>query len=99
MVMMSWGVHRCTKCIGGTFSGRKAKIDTTWSVPKCFPGCPVSCITVVNVIQWYFPSFDGRNNVHKDTSPWKQEFLERQEFIAQSAATMIYYEDCMTLPG
>ena len=70
--MMSQGVHGSTKHIGGTFSGRKAKIDTTWSVPKCFPGCPVSCITVVTVIQWYFPSFVGRMfNVQK-----KQEFFE-----------------------
>ena len=23
------------------------------------------------VIQWYFPSFDGRNNVHRKASPWK----------------------------
>ena len=91
MVMMSQGAHGSVKHIGGMFSGRKAKIDTTWSVPKCFPGCPVSCITVVTVIQWYFLSFDGRNNVHKDTSPWKQEFLERQ-FFAPMAATMIYYE-------
>ena len=28
----------------------------------------------------------------------KQELLERQ-FFAPMAATMIYYEDCMTLPG
>ena len=72
MAVMSWGVHRSAKCIGGTFSGRKAKIDTTQSVPKCFPGCPVSHITVVTVIQWYFPSFVGRMfNVQK-----KQEFFE-----------------------
>ena len=74
-VLQQWhhgGAHWCTKHIGGTFSGRKAKIDTTWSVPKCFPGCPVSCITVVTVIQWYFPSSVGRMfNVQK-----KQEFLE-----------------------
>ena len=83
----------------GMFSGRKAKIDTTWSVPKCFPGCAVSCITIVTVIQWYFLPFHVRK-MFKENKKFleKQKFLERQ-FIAQSAATMIYYEDCMTLPG
>ena len=33
------------------------------------------------------------NNVQR-----KQDFLERQ-FFAPTTATMIYYEDCMTLPG
>ena len=80
--MVSWGAYGCVKCTPGMFSGRKAKIDTTWSVPIVFPGCPVSCITVIQ----YFPSFVVRNNVHR-----KQEFLERQEFIAQSVATMIYH--------
>ena len=42
----------------------------------------MSCITVIQ----YFPSF-LRNNVQKKTSPWKQEFF------AQLAATMMYYED------
>ena len=77
------------------FSGRKAKIDTTWSVPECFPGCPVSGILELSGI---FPPLMGETMFSKDTSPWKQEFLERQ-FHAPVAATMIYYEDCMTLPG
>ena len=43
--------YRCAKCTQDMFSGRKTRKDTTWSVPIVFPGCPVSCITV---IQWYF---------------------------------------------
>ena len=43
------------------------------------------------VIQWYFPSFDGRNNVHRKKRPWKQEFF------AQLVATMMYYEDTSRL--
>ena len=72
----------------GWFSGRKTRKDTTWSVPIVFPGCPVSCITV---IQWYgiFPVLSPlscENNVHR-----KQKFLEKQESFAPMAATMIYY--------
>ena len=48
--------------------------------------CPAYCNPVVF-------SLLCENNVQR-----KQEFLERQ-FFAPMAATMIYYEDCMTLPG
>ena len=41
----------------GWFSGRKTRKDTTWSVSIVFPGCPVSCITV---IQWYSLPFHVR---------------------------------------
>ena len=84
MVMTSWGAYRCMKHTQDTFSSRKTRKDTTRSVPIVFPGCPVSCMTVIQ----YVPSFLERNNVQK-----KLEFLERQEFIAQSVATMMYYED------
>ena len=76
MVMMLQGAYRCMKHIQDGFSGRKqGKIQ-----PGVFPGCPVSCKTV---IQQYFPSFSVRNNIHR-----KQEFLERQ-FFAPMAATMM----------
>ena len=48
--------------------------------------CPAYCNLVVF-------SLLCENNVQR-----KQEFLERQ-FFAPMAATMIYYEDFMTLPG
>ena len=63
MAMMSQGAYGCMKHTPGMFSGRKAKIDTTWSVPKCFLDVQ-SCITV---IQWYFPSFDGVKQCSKKT--------------------------------
>ena len=88
-------VHMGVKNASGVFFWAEKPLklwkDTTWSD---------SWMSSVlhTVIQWCFPSFDGTNNVHKDTSPWKQEFLERQ-FFAPMATTMIYYEDCMTLPA
>ena len=68
VAMMSWGCTQVHKTYWGTFSGRKAKIDTAWSVPKCFPGCPVSCITVVTVIQWYFLPFHVRKMFKENKS-------------------------------
>ena len=75
------------KCIGGTFSGRKAKIDTTWSVPKCIPGCSVSCITVVTVIQWYFPSLMG------ETDPLL--FIENKSSLRQESFTQGCHHDLL----
>ena len=50
----------------------------------------VQCLAYCNPVVF---SLLCENNVQR-----KQEFLERQ-FFAPMAATMIYYEDCMTLPG
>ena len=86
------GVHRCTKCIRGTFSGRKQGKIQPGVIPECFPGCPVSSITVIQF-----------SLLCENSDQRKQEFLEtrvlERQFFAPMAATMIYYEDCMTLPG
>ena len=58
--------------------------------PGVIPGCPVSCITVVTVIQWYFPSLMG------ETEPLlfieNKSSLRQAVLCTQCAATMIYYE-------
>ena len=48
--MMSWRVHRCTKYIQDGFSGRKQGKIQPGVFLLCsgvFPGCPVSCMTVI----------------------------------------------------
>ena len=77
---MLQGAYGYVKHIWGVFLAGKTRKDTTWSVPKCFLDVQ-SCITV---IQWYIPSFDVRNNVHRRASPWKRESL------SQLVATMMY---------
>ena len=94
-------VHRCAKCIGGTFSGRNQGKIQPGVIPECFPGCPVSSIIVVTVIQWYFLLLSCEETVFKEnkSSLRSRSSLRDRSSLHQSVATMIYYEDCMTLPG
>ena len=53
MVMMSRGHMGVQNALGVLFWLEKALKpwkDTTWSVPKCFPGCPVSSILYCNPV-------------------------------------------------
>ena len=66
MVMMSQGAYRCAKCIPDAFSGRKgrkARNDTTWSVPKCvlkyFMVCS-ECPVYVTVHVYNIPPWQGK---------------------------------------
>ena len=93
--MMSWGCAWVHEMYQGYIFWQKTKKDTTWSdswMSSVLHNCS-DCNPVV-----FSLLFHVRKNVQRKQKVLETRVLERQ-FFAPVAATMIYYEDCMTLPG
>ena len=94
-VMTSQGCVQVHESYQGYVFWQKTKKDTTWSdswMSSVLHNCS-DCNPVV-----FSLLFHVRKNVQRKQKVLETRVLERQ-FFAPVAATMIYYEDCMTLPG